>query len=198
MSELNCYAEYNSGGDDSLRVCDGEHHWSISPADHMSYGFKAGGQVHAHQDDACDGSCKEHDLHSRISAWLEKLRKSELHDSKAGTVLPVRMQISSAAKKLIDSGEILGREVSSWYAKRGGEGSTHCLKDGLHLVVSINYDWWSGEDTGFYKTVKVALKACERYDHPDGNWIKVQQQTASAMLAERERLAAWEAEIASD
>jgi hypothetical protein len=151
MSQVRVYSEYSSDGIDELCVCDDTQHYRLFKPDWGDEESRV-----SHQE-PCDGTCQNRDWKHHILEQIEQVRGATIQ-VEGGKVLPSHIEISSEAQAILDREQIIGVRIMNWYAKRCGEGETYLLADGQHLVVTIDYNWWSCDGIGRYKTIKVKVE----------------------------------------
>lgn len=144
----------DSDGLESIIACDGVRHYEVFLPE---YGFR-GEKPFVNRDDACDGSCRDRDVCDEIIAKLMKLSDETFNTGEE--VLKTRLVIPAEVFTLLESGQLMGREVRSWYVKRNSEGTVYRLACGKSLKIATRYDELACLETGYYHTVEVTLESC--------------------------------------
>lgn len=152
MSSFRAFASYSCDGGEEFDLCDGTHHLKLFP------GLFFDDEATLGKREECDGTCQPVDLRSKLLEQIEKVRGETIDVDTA--ILPSHVEISSEAQAVLAESEVVGVRLERWYAKSDGEGAVYCLNGGLHMRVSVSYDWWSGRNTSRYKTMTVEIVAC--------------------------------------
>ncbi|MFH1315332.1 MAG: hypothetical protein ABIH67_02935 [Candidatus Uhrbacteria bacterium] len=130
----------------------------------------------------CDGSCAlAHRQQVDVGALIEEMRQESLTDQ--GQDLLSRVQLDTTLKHLLQSrASLIGAEFARFYTKRNSQGQDLCTGS-HHIKVITNFDWWNGQDTGFYQTHRLSASVCDGSCHsvPEGHY------TSDAELMEQLR-----------
>jgi hypothetical protein len=155
MGDQRIFSEYSSDGIDEMSVCDGVHHHRVVKL------FWSDDDVRAQVEGDCDGSCGMQDHKQVILAGIEDERTSTLQ-VEDDQVLLSHAEISEEAQAVLDQDKIMSTRIYGWYCKRDSHGSDYLLEDGRVLHIGVDYNWWSGDETDRFRTVKVCVEpACD-------------------------------------
>ena len=126
----------------------------------------------------CDGSCRPGTTALDLVARVANMRAETLATggprvrkgcvvAMSGPVLPSTVELDAGGEALLAAGQLVGRRIESWYAKRSGKGETWCLPAGQAgmgdrpLRISTGFDWWSGARNGIFNSHRLAVTPCD-------------------------------------
>lgn len=180
------FAVKSSEGDLTGITCDGQQHFHVLLRD----GFENWEELSISYVADCDGACRSSNKKAELVAQFERLRVETLLTDSGE--LSTQVNISAAASLLLSQDQIECCKVSEWYVKRSEQGVKYRLADGRFLTVTENFDWWSCNPSGLFKSVQIEVSVQEDSSLVDANaylqdseylqnlWHKIQTIKAAA------------------